>query len=676
MDINQAKTRIAELRKTLNHHNHLYYVEAAPIIGDYEFDQLMRELATLEAQFPELDDPNSPTRRVGSDRTSSFAQIRHQHPMLSLANAYSPEELMEFDTRARRALGTETPRYICELKYDGVAIALTYRHGQLMQAVTRGDGISGDDVTANVRTIRTIPLTLHGNYPDEFEIRGEIIMPHSVFAELNAQREEAGETPFANPRNATAGTIKLLNSAEVARRRLDCFLYYLPGDYLPQRTHYERCMEAKNWGFKISEQITPCNTMAEVLQFIDHWEAARRELPYDTDGVVIKIDNLDHQQSLGLTAKTPRWAVAYKYKPERVCTPLLSVDFQVGRTGAITPVANLQPIKLAGTTVKRASLHNADQIDLLDIRIGDWVYVEKGGEIIPKIVGIEQSKRSLFSEPLIFPTLCPSCGTPLIKPEGEARHFCPNAEGCPPQQMGKVEHFISRRALNIDGLGQETVALLFSSGLITNAADLYKLTVPKLAKLERFAAKSAHNAVASIEASKQIPFARVLYGIGIRYVGETTARSLAEHFGCIEALAKASVEELTQVPDVGERIAQSIVQYFTHPNNIALVEALTQAGLQMAQTEADKPTTLSNALDGLSVVISGSFSRISRDDLKKLIAQHGGRNVSGISASTSMLVAGDKIGPAKLQKATQLGIKIVSEGEFFSLIESAAQPQE
>ncbi|MBR7068293.1 MAG: NAD-dependent DNA ligase LigA [Bacteroidales bacterium] len=676
MDINQAKTRIAELRKTLNHHNHLYYVEAAPIIGDYEFDQLMRELATLEAQFPELDDPNSPTRRVGSDRTSSFAQIRHQHPMLSLANAYSPEELMEFDTRARRALGTETPRYICELKYDGVAIALTYRHGQLMQAVTRGDGINGDDVTANVRTIRTIPLTLHGNYPDEFEIRGEIIMPHSVFAELNAQREEAGETPFANPRNATAGTIKLLNSAEVARRRLDCFLYYLPGDYLPQRTHYERCMEAKNWGFKISEQITPCNTMAEVLQFIDHWEAARRELPYDTDGVVIKIDNLDHQQSLGLTAKTPRWAVAYKYKPERVCTPLLSVDFQVGRTGAITPVANLQPIKLAGTTVKRASLHNADQIDLLDIRIGDWVYVEKGGEIIPKIVGIEQSKRSLFSEPLIFPTLCPSCGTPLIKPEGEARHFCPNAEGCPPQQMGKVEHFISRRALNIDGLGQETVALLFSSGLITNAADLYKLTVPKLAKLERFAAKSAHNAVASIEASKQIPFARVLYGIGIRYVGETTARSLAEHFGCIEALAKASVEELTQVPDVGERIAQSIVQYFTHPNNIALVEALTQAGLQMAQTEADKPTTLSNALDGLSVVISGSFSRISRDDLKKLIAQHGGRNVSGISASTSMLVAGDKIGPAKLQKATQLGIKIVSEDEFFSLIESAAQPQE
>lgn len=676
MDINQAKTRIAELRKTLNHHNHLYYVEAAPIISDYEFDQLMRELASLEAQFPELDDPNSPTRRVGSDRTSSFAQIRHQHPMLSLANAYSPEELMEFDTRARRALGTETPRYICELKYDGVAIALTYRHGQLMQAVTRGDGISGDDVTANVRTIRTIPLSLHGNYPDEFEIRGEIIMPHSVFAELNAQREEAGETPFANPRNATAGTIKLLNSAEVARRRLDCFLYYLPGDYLPQRTHYERCMEAKNWGFKISEQITPCNTMAEVLQFINHWEAARRKLPYDTDGVVIKIDNLDHQQTLGLTAKTPRWAVAYKYKPERVCTPLLSVDFQVGRTGAITPVANLQPIKLAGTTVKRASLHNADQIELLDIRIGDWVYVEKGGEIIPKIIGVEQSKRSLFSEPLIFPTLCPSCGTPLIKPEGEARHFCPNAEGCPPQQMGKVEHFISRRALNIDGLGQETVALLFSSGLITNAADLYKLTVPKLAKLERFAAKSAHNAVASIEASKQIPFARVLYGISIRYVGETTARSLAEHFGSIENLAKASVEELTQVPDVGERIAQSIVQYFTHPNNIALVEALTQAGLQMAQTEADKPTTLSNALDGLSVVISGSFSRISRDDLKKLIAQHGGRNVSGISASTSMLVAGDKIGPAKLQKATQLGIKIVSEDEFFSLIESAAQPQE
>lgn len=670
MDSNQAKMRIDALRNEINRHNHLYYVEAAPVIGDYEFDMLLRELSELEAKFPEFDSPNSPTRRVGSDRTETFAQIRHRYPMLSLANAYSTEELKDFDARARRGLNGESPRYICELKYDGVAIGLTYRNGQLVQAVTRGDGTSGDDVTANVRTIRSIPLTLHGNYPEEFEIRGEIFMPHAVFEELNAQRIEAGETPFANPRNATAGTIKLQNSAEVARRRLDCFLYYLPGETMPQHTHYERCMAARTWGFKISEQITPCQNLDEVIQFINNWDTARKKLPYDTDGVVIKIDSLAQQQTLGMTAKTPRWAIAYKYKPEQACTPLLSVDFQVGRTGAITPVANLKPVKLAGTTVKRASLHNADQIEMLDIRVGDWVYVEKGGEIIPKIVGVDPSKRTLFSEPLIFPTHCPSCSTPLIKPEGEARHFCPNAEGCPPQQMGKVEHFISRRALNIDGLGQETVAMLFASGLVSNAADLYRLRGDQLIALERFAAKSVHNALASIEASKKVPFARVLYGIGIRYVGETTARSLAEHFGCMEALANASIDELMQVPDVGERIAQSVVQFFAHPNNQAMVQALTEAGLQMRIEEKHAEPT-SNTLSGLSIVISGTFSRISRDDLKLLIEQHGGRNVSAISASTSMLVAGEKIGPAKLQKATQLGIKIVSEDEFFDLIGQA-----
>ena len=670
MDSNQAKARIAALRAEINRHNHLYYVEATPAIGDYEFDQLLRELALLESQFPEHDSPNSPTRRVGSDLSSQFVQVRHQHPMLSLANVYSEQELGEFDTRIRKALGDSAPLYICELKFDGVAIGLTYHHGQLVRAVTRGDGTAGDDVTANVRTIRTIPLSLHGDYPDEFEIRGEIFMPQSVFAELNARRLDEGETPFANPRNAAAGTLKLQSSSEVARRHLDCYLYHVLGGDLPQRGHFELCQAAKGWGFKISEQMTPCRNLNEVRQFIARWETERKHLPYDTDGVVIKVNDLAQQQALGLTAKTPRWAVAYKYKPERACTPLLSVDFQVGRTGAITPVANLQPVRLAGTTVKRASLHNADQIVLLDIRQGDWVYVEKGGEIIPKIVGVEPTKRPPSSQPLAFPKRCPDCGTPLVRPDGEARHFCPNLYGCPTQLMGKVEHFIGRRALNIDGLGQETVALLFAHGLVGNAADLYSLRREQLMMLERFAAKSADNALASIEASKRVPFYRVLYGIGIRYVGESTARSLAEHFGSMEAMASASVEQLMQVPDVGERIAQSVVQFFAHPNNQALVRTLAEAGLQMRMPEPDanSSTKTSNELKGLSVVVSGTFSRISRDELKQLIAQHGGRCVSGISSSTSMLVAGDRMGPAKLQKATQLGIRIVSEDELFALL--------
>ncbi|MEW5844915.1 MAG: NAD-dependent DNA ligase LigA [Bacteroidota bacterium] len=667
MDSQKALERIRFLRNELNRHNYLYYVKAQPEISDYDYDQLLRELIELEKQFPEYDDPNSPSRRVGSDISQEFVQVRHKYPMLSLANAYSYAELTDFDNRIRKAF-SEPFEYVCELKFDGVAIGLTYRNGKLVQAVTRGDGTQGDVVTNNVRTIRTIPLELHGtDFPEEFEIRGEIFMPRSVFDELNREREEIGETPFANPRNAAAGTLKLLNSAEVARRKLDCTLYYLLGDNLPADNHYDNLLKAKEWGFKVSEHMTLCSNMAQVQQFIEHWDKARKKLPFDTDGVVIKVNSYRQQNLLGLTAKTPRWAVAFKYKPERVSTELLSVDFQVGRTGAVTPVANLKPVKLAGTTVKRASLHNADQIQLLDIRIGDWVFVEKGGEIIPKIVGVEQSKRSLFSKPIDFPTLCPECGTPLVRPEGEARHFCPNQYGCPPQIKGRIEHFISRKALNIDGLGEETVALLYDKNLIRDAADLYSLTREQLLALERFADKSADNAIKSIEKSKLVPFPRVLYGIGIRYVGETTAKKLAQHFGSIDALASAKVEQLIEVEDVGERIALSIVDFFSDERNRLLIDKLKAAGVQMA-IKSDENIVISDKLKGLSIVISGTFARISRDELKELIARHGGKNVSSISASTSLLVAGENMGPAKLEKATKLGIKIISEDEFFEMI--------
>lgn len=665
MDNEQAKLRIDALRQELNHHNYLYYVKSEPSISDYDFDLLLKELAKLESDFPEFDSPNSPTHRVGSDISTEFTQVTHKSLMLSLANTYSSEEIAEFDSRIRKALNVE-PEYVCELKFDGVAIGLTYHNGELLQAVTRGDGTTGDNVTANVRTIRSIPLTLHGNYPPDFEIRGEIIMPHNVFNELNAQREESGETPFANPRNAAAGTIKLQNSAEVARRKLDCYLYYVLGENLPHQNHFDNCQEAKKWGFKISEQMAICTDLKQINSFIQKWDTERKKLPYDTDGVVIKINNLEQQATLGLTAKTPRWAVAYKYKPERVSTELLSVSFQVGRTGAITPVANLKPVKLAGTVVKRASLHNADQVELLDIRIGDSVYVEKGGEIIPKIIGVDKTQRTLFSTPLIFPSNCPDCGTPLVKPEGEARHFCPNQYGCPTQLKGKIEHFISRKALNIDGLGEETVALLFNEGLIANAADLYQLTKEQLLKLERFADKSAENAIKSIQESKKIPFPKVLYGIGIRYVGETTARSIAKHFGNIDSISTATIDQLMEVEDVGERIAQSIVQFFDQPSNIEFINTLRDAGVQMEITESNAQK--SDILNGQSIVISGSFSRISREDLKELIQQHGGKSVSSVSATTSMLIAGDKIGPAKLQKATKLGVRIVSEDEFFEMI--------
>lgn len=663
----QIKDRIEHLRQELNRHNYLYYILSKPQISDYEFDRMLRELSDLEAKYPEFDDPNSPTKRVGNDLTGEFREVKHKYPMLSLANTYSEGELRDFDARVVRGLA-EPPQYVCELKYDGTAIGLTYRNGRLAHAVTRGDGVTGDDVTANVRTIRTIPLVLQGSdFPDEFEIRGEIFMPRAVFDELNAQREEEGEAPFANPRNAAAGTLKQLDPSIVARRKLDCYLYFVLGENLPFSTHFDNLQKAKEWGFKVSDNTRLCNGIDEVIEFINQWEVQRKRLPYDTDGVVIKVNSYQHQKALGFTAKTPRWAIAFKYKAEQVTTRLLSIDFQIGRTGAVTPVANLLPVKLAGSTVKRASLHNADQIEMLDIRVGDMVQVEKGGEIIPKIVGVDKSQRSLFSTPLEFPANCPECGTTLVKPEGEARHFCPNQDGCPPQIKGRIEHFISRKALNIDGLGEETVELLYSKGLIRDYSDLYQLRREQLLNLERFAEKSADNAIKSIERSKEVPFPRVLYGIGIRFVGETTARKLALHFGSIDRLKTATYEQLLEVEEVGERIAQSIVEYFAKPYHLELIEKLSAAGLQLS-IDQEQNVKLSSKLEGLSIVISGTFSSVSREELKALIQKHGGKSVGSISASTSMLVAGDKMGPAKLEKAQKLGIRIVTEDEFFNLI--------
>lgn len=667
MSYEQIQQQIEHLREVLNRHNYSYYVLHKPEISDFEFDNLLKELSDLEAKYPEFDDPNSPTKRVGSDLTGEFTQVQHKYQMLSLANTYSDDEIRDFDARVVKGMG-ETPEYVCELKYDGTAIGLTYKGGRLVQAITRGDGVVGDDVTSNVRTIKTIPLVLHDtDFPEEFEIRGEIFMPRKVFDDINSQREEEGDVPFANPRNAAAGTLKLLDPSVVAQRKLDCYLYFILGENLPFNNHFDNLKKANDWGFKIPDNNKLCKSVDEVLSFIKQWDIDRKKLPYDTDGVVIKVNSYQQQKVLGFTAKTPRWAIAFKYKAEQVSTQLISVDFQVGRTGAITPVANLKPVKLAGSTVKRASLHNADQIELLDIRIGDIVQVEKGGEIIPKIVGVDKVQRTLFSTPLNFISNCPECSTPLIKPEGEAKHFCPNQVGCPPQIKGRIVHFISRKALNIDGLGEETIELLFAKGLIKDIADLYLLKKDQLLNLERFAEKSADNAIKSIEESKAIPFPRVLYGIGIRYVGETTARKLALHFGTIERIETASIEQLLEVEEVGDRIAQSIIEYFSNSITINLIERLKIAGLQLKVDESLNQK-LSEKLNGLSLVISGTFSRISRDELKELIQKHGGKNVSSVSSSTSMLIAGDKIGPAKLEKAQKLGVKIVSEEEFFDLI--------
>lgn len=664
------KQKIEELRRWLNYHNRKYYIDNAPEVSDYEFDQRMHELQRLEAEYPEFDDPNSPSRRVGSDLTTEFRTVEHRYPMLSLGNTYSIEELHEFFERVEREVGQV--EYVCELKFDGTAISLTYEQGRLTRAVTRGDGRSGDDVTANVRTIRTVPLELTGeDVAPLFEIRGEIFMPYASFDRLNAEREQAGEQLFANPRNAAAGTLKQQNSAVVAHRGLDCTLYQMVGEGVTARSHWESLEMARKWGFKISREARVCRSEAEVAEFIAHWDEARHALPFPTDGVVIKVNSYEAQQQLGFTSKVPRWAVAYKFKAEQALTRLESVAFQVGRTGAITPVANLAPVQLAGTTVKRATLHNAEQIAQLDIRLGDMVYVEKGGEIIPKITGVELSERKADSVPFEYITVCPECGTELTRYEGEAKHYCPNQSHCPPQIVGRIIHFIRRKAMDIEGLGDETVELLYESGLVRDVADLYDLRAQQLAVLPRLGEKSADNIMKSIESSKSVPFARVLFALGIRFVGETTAKYLASHFGSMEAIMNATVEQLVEAEEVGDKIARSIVEFFADESNRTIIERLRVAGVQF---EAEERELHSDLLAGKSVVISGKFRRHSRDELKELIELHGGKNLAAVSANVDYLVAGENMGPAKLQKATKLGIKMLSEEEFEALIASAPVP--
>ena len=660
------KQKIEELRRWLNYHNRKYYIDNAPEVSDYEFDQRMHELQRLEAEYPEFDDPNSPSRRVGSDLTTEFRTVEHRYPMLSLGNTYSIEELHEFFERVEREVGQV--EYVCELKFDGTAISLTYEQGRLTRAVTRGDGRSGDDVTANVRTIRTVPLELTGDdVAPLFEIRGEIFMPYASFDRLNAEREQAGEQLFANPRNAAAGTLKQQNSAVVAHRGLDCTLYQMVGEGVSARSHWESLERAREWGFKISREARVCHSAAEVDEFIAYWDEARHALPFPTDGVVIKVNSYEAQQQLGFTSKVPRWAVAYKFKAEQALTRLESVAFQVGRTGAITPVANLAPVQLAGTTVKRATLHNAEQIAQLDIRLGDMVYVEKGGEIIPKITGVELSERKSDSVPFQYITHCPECGTELTRYEGEAKHYCPNQSHCPPQIVGRIIHFIRRKAMDIEGLGDETVELLYESGLVRDVADLYDLRAQQLAVLPRLGEKSADNIMKSIECSKSVPFARVLFALGIRFVGETTAKYLAAHFGSMEAIMNATVEQLVEAEEVGDKIARSIVEFFADESNCTIIERLRVAGVQF---EAEERELHSDLLAGKSVVISGKFRRHSRDELKELIELHGGKNLAAVSANVDYLVAGENMGPAKLQKATKLGIKMLSEEEFEALIAS------
>ena len=658
------KEEIDRLRAQLEEYNRRYYLDNDPVVSDRQFDELMRRLQDLEKQYPQYDDPNSPTRRVGSDLTNRFESVRHRYPMMSLSNTYSLEELREFYDRVRE----EAPEadFVCELKFDGTAISLTYEHGRLLRAETRGDGTVGDDVTANVRTIRSVPLVLTGDdYPDDFEMRGEIYMPRAEFARLNAEREEIGEVPFANPRNAAAGTLKLQNSSVVAARRLDCFLYAMAGENLPFNSHWDALNKARTWGFRISDHMRRCRTWEEIEAFIRETDSLREGLPYATDGAVVKVNSYDIQRRLGATAKAPRWAVAYKFKAEEALTELLSVEFSVGRTGAVTPVANLTPVLLAGTVVKRASLHNADQIALLDLRIGDHVYVEKGGEIIPKITGVELSMRPAESRPLEFVRTCPQCGAPLERYEGEAAWYCPNSSGCTPQIVGRIVHFISRKAMNIEGIGEETVGLFFEQGLVRDAADLYDLAPERIAALPRLGAKSAANIMASLERSRSVPFARVLYALGIRFVGEATARILAAHFKSLDALAAASEEELAQVDEVGKTIARSVREYFADPVNRRIIERLRAAGLQFETVGEER---LSDALAGLSIVISGTFERHSREELKRLIEQHGGRNLAAVSGNADYLLTGTGVGPAKLAKATKLGVRMLSEEEFERMI--------
>ena len=680
--------RIKQLRRELHEHNHRYYVLNPPIISDQEFDFLMHELQDLEARHPEMADPNSPTQRVGSDLNQEFTQVAHRYPMLSLANTYSEQDVAEWYASVSKLLGGEPFEVCCELKYDGLSISLTYEEGKLVRGVTRGDGVHGDDVTGNVKTIRSIPLVLPGweeqkqgldlfsqqaPIPRSFEIRGEILMPWKVFDQLNAEREENGEQLFANPRNAASGTLKSQKSELVASRRLDAYLYYLLGESLPADGHYENLEAARSWGFKVSEGIRKVKTLDEVLQFIAYWDTERRNLPVATDGVVLKVNSLRQQRALGFTAKSPRWAIAYKYKAERECTRLREVTYQVGRTGAVTPVANMDPVLLAGTTVKRATLNNEDFIRAFDLHLGDYVFVEKGGEIIPKIVGVDTERREPGAEPVRFITHCPECGTELVRYEGEAAWYCPNDAGCPPQIKGRIEHFIARKAMNIDSLGPETIDDYYRHGLIHDIADLYDIQVQQI-NGDGSRTKSAQKIVNGIKASTQVPFERVVFALGIRFVGETSAHLLARHFKTMDALMSATADDLVQVEGVGDVIAASVVGYFQNPVNQRIIERLRGYGLQMSLSE-EQIQGASDKLAGQSIVISGVFAHHSRDEYKAIIEQHGGKNVGSISGKTSFILAGENMGPSKLQKAEKLGIRIVSEDEFLEMLNLTTQPQ-
>lgn len=662
------KQRILQLRKELHEHNYKYYVLNQPEISDQDFDFMMHELQDLEAKHPEMADPNSPTQRVGSDLNHEFSQLAHKYPMLSLANTYNEQDVAEWYDSVKRGLNGEDFEVCCEMKYDGLSISLTYVDGKLVRGVTRGDGVHGDDVTDNVKTIRCIPLVLPGTgYPNEFEIRGEILMPWKVFERLNAEREAAEEPLFANPRNAASGTLKSQNSALVASRQLDSYLYYLLGEDLPCDGHYENLQEAARWGFKISQGMKKVKTLQEIYDYINYWDAERKNLPVATDGIVLKVNSLRQQRSLGFTAKSPRWAIAYKYKAERACTRLNEVTFQVGRTGAVTPVANMDPVQLAGTTVKRATLNNEDFIRSFDLHIGDYVYVEKGGEIIPKIVGVDIDRRPIIAQPVSFVTHCPECGTRLVRYEGESAWYCPNDAGCPPQIKGRIEHFISRRAMNIDSIGPETVDDFYRQGLVRNVADLYTIDVQQI-NGDGSRQKSAMKIINGIEASKQVPFERVVFALGIRFVGETSAKLLARHFKDVDSLMGAKLGDLTEIDGIGEVMAKSIMTYFANPQNRDIVERLRGYGLQMALGK-DQTAVASDKLAGKSIVISGVFQHHSRDEYKQLIEQHGGKNVGSISGKTSFILAGDNMGPSKLQKAEKLGIPLVSEDDFLKIIE-------
>ncbi|MDD2986768.1 NAD-dependent DNA ligase LigA [Flavobacterium sp.] len=661
----EIQAKIESLRNELNQHNHNYYVLDKPTISDFEFDQLLKELQVLEQKYPAFYDENSPSQRVGGSITKNFNTIVHEQRMYSLDNSYSADELLDWENRIQKLLGNVDLEYTCELKYDGASISITYENGKLQKAVTRGDGFQGDEVTANIKTIRSIPLQLKGNYPPIFTIRGEIILPFAGFEKMNQELIEIGETPYANPRNTASGSLKLQDSAEVAKRPLDCLLYTIVGNQLPFLTQFEGLEAARKWGFKVPTQSVLAKNLQEVFDFIAYWDLHRHDLPYETDGVVIKVNRLQYQDELGYTAKSPRWAMAYKFKSEQVATRLNSIVYQVGRTGAITPVANLEPVQLAGTVVKRASLHNADQIEKLDIRVGDTVFVEKGGEIIPKIIAV--AERGSETEPTQYITHCPECQTKLERKEGEANHYCPNFYGCPPQIIGRIQHYISRKAMDIEGLGGETVALLYKNGLLHTYADLYDLKIEQILPLERMAQKSAENLINGIENSKEVPFERVLYAIGIRYVGETVAKKLAKHYKNIDAIANASLMDLILVDEIGDKIAQSVVEFFENQENLVLMERLKVVGVQLAVDES-KSTVVSSILEGKIIVVSGVFEKFSRDELKKAIEDNGGKVGSSISSKTDFVLAGENMGPAKLEKATQLGVKIISENEFVQLL--------